>query len=264
MNKKIVSLVLALICVVACAFAFTACDNNKENEPYYGKTYTLTGKVVVDWTSKYYYDNYTQDYNNKYSQKDLLKKHWDEIDWDKTLSAAGLNANDVPHGTVDEFIALFEDFEENAFEQLNGLKLSFSDKKDLKLTMTLPQNWMEEPDVSDHYDSVITMPFCETQAQYEQNKPYAGIEDTRTFGFEKGYLGVGVYKTENHVLAVEFSVEKYVNDIRIGIVDYELDADGNLVQATDFLTSDHIAMYILDAQGNSILSIQFFFNFEVK
>ena len=264
-KTKLISTVLILALAVMLCFGFAACNDEQQNESYYNNTYTLSGTCTVDWDSKYYYDNYEPDYSKNYSQKEIIEKHWESISWDRTFEAAGLNGNDVPHSTFDEFRSCFEDYEEYFYEQVADLKFSFSGKDNLELTISFPSNWTEQEALSDHYESEITMPFYESAEQFAQNKPYENF-DLTTVAFEAGYSGVGVYKTQdNHVLVVEFTLQKYINDINVKITDYTITADGNDTADEPALLFETVytVLYLYDANGNSILDIRNQIDFEV-
>ena len=224
MKKKLLTSILALTLASACAVGFASCGS-KTNNPYYDNTYTITGGAHVDWDSKKYYDNYTQDSSKNWSQRELLEKNWDAITWDYTLEWTGATENELKHGSVDELIASYDKLLENFYEQSKGLAFSFSGKDDLKLTLSLPANWMQEAVVSDYYESTLTMPFYETREAFSANLPYEGF-DPMTISFDEGYCGAGVFKTEkDHVLVAEFSLEKYVTNLRVRIYDYTLTGD---------------------------------------
>ena len=265
MKKKAISILLALVCSVVCAFSLTACGN-KDNDPYYGRTYTLTGKCVIDWENKFFYDNYEQDYSKNYSQKELLEKHWDKIDWNKTFEMNYVDVEKIPaHDSAQEFMQSFKEFEESGLESLAGLKISVSGKNNPTLTLSFTEEMMQFSMINEHYDAEITMPFCETNEQFAANKPFNN-EDSYQRSFDTpGYSGIGVYKTEdNHVLTVDFSVEKYVKNIHLTIVDYEVNASGNNIGQQGLLRDEMSAITLYDADGSTILDIRFFIDFEVS
>lgn len=268
--KKLIPLVLVVVCVLACAFTFTACSNKDEQEPYYGKTYTFTGTATIDWNSKQYRDNYKKADNKDHSQKELLEKYWDDIDWNKTFEIAGLSANDVPHGSVAEFIAVFEETEKNLYDYAKGLEISVSNKSNPKLTITFPtgDNDYFRGMLMDKYDSSkLTMPLCETNAKLAQNKPFDSFDLQSASYDTPGYCGLGVYKTENgHVLTVRFNVQQFVKGIGLTITDYEIDNSGSepvVTQTTVFQTRDDI-MWLYDSEGQSIMYIDCKADFQVK
>ena len=266
MKRKLVAIVLTIVLSVALCVGLTACDGGNKNEAYYNNSYTLAGTCTIDWDGKYYYDNYASDFSKNYSQKEIIEKHWDAIDWDRTFEEAGLNGNDVPHSTFDEFKGCFEDYEEYFYEQVAGLKISISDKSDLQLTISFPDNWMENEVVSDHYASEITMPFYETKEAFAQNKPYSGFDmETCGIGFEKGYMGAGVYKTQdNHVLVVQFSVQQFVKDISVVITDYTVDANSDDVpEPLVLFQTEFTVLNLYDTNGNKILDIRNQIDFDV-
>ena len=222
MKKKLIPMILAVACVAA--VGLSACGGGGKSEAYYNNTYTLTGKGIIDWTTKAFADNYKQT-SGKYTQRKILEMYWDEIDWDYTIERAGNFGSQIQHNSVDALIASYNAYAEICYAQAAGLKLAISGKGDMTLTLTLPANWMEEELVSDYYEQEITMPFFESRAALAEDLPYEGF-DVENVWLEAGYYGLGVYKTEvGHVLMVKFSVSAYTNDIAIHIQDYVLTGD---------------------------------------
>lgn len=259
MKKKLVPLIMALVCAVVCTVSLAACGS-KDNDPYYNKTYTLTGGAVIDWTSKDFADNYKYAMTNV-SQKQILETYWDKIDWDRTLRHV---ENPPAHGSIDELIASFKDIEEKGYEPYAGLKFSFSGKDDLKLTLTLNEFFTDKLGLSAYYDAELTMPFAETPEQFEAIKPQTKYESPISYDGE-GYYGAGVYEgKDDHVLVVEFYVEKYVKNLHITIRDvvvgtnYDGDGDASII----FQTAD-TAMTLYDADENVIINIKPYVGFNV-
>ena len=264
--KKFIPIMLVVVCALACTFAFTACSNNNQ-EPYYGKTYTMTGKAIIDWETKLYRDNYKQADNDDHSQKELLTKYWDDIDWDVTLERAGLPADAVPHGSIEEFVALFEETEQNLYEHVKGLQISVSDKSDPKLTITFPtdDNDYFRGYLANNYGSKLTMPLYESDDKLAANKPFNDFPLQEQSLDNPGYFGMGVVKGENnHVMTIRFNVAQYEDRLTFDIFDYELDSDGNMIDRTTVFQVESSIFTLYNKDGNSILSIDCKIDYDVK
>lgn len=262
-KKKLFTAALSFVLAVGLLVGVTACGGSKDNEPYYNNTYTISGTCTIDWDGKDYRDNYGQDSSKYFSQREIIEKYWDVIDWDKTFAMNNMDMDSLPaHGSVDEFIQSFKEFEEYAYESLAGLKISVSGKDNPTLTVTFTSEMMEYPQLSNHYDAEITMPLCETNEQFAANQPFAGYNQ---HSFDTpGYCGIGVYKTEdNHVLTVDFNVEKYVKGIHLRLCDYELNTDGECVNTEILLEDEFSVMTLYDAQGKNIWDVRFYIDFKV-
>ena len=272
MKKTLLTGILSLTLAAACTVGFAACGS-KHSDPIYNKTYTITGSAHIDWDTKDYYDNYTQDDSKAWSQRELLEKNWDAITWDATLEWIGATEDDIKHGNVDELIASYDKYLKNFYEQAKGLAFSFSSKDDLKLTLSLPANWMEDPAVSDYYESTITMPFYETREAFAADLPYEGFSP-ESIGFNEGYSGAGGFKTgSNHVLVVKFFFEEYRENLQINITDYTLTGDpDNPIDSLLWLDIDfyprafqtfHYEEDETGGHGSAVLSPYVYTDFEV-
>lgn len=264
--KKLIPIALVLVVVFACAFAFAACNNTEQYDPYYGKTFTLTGLGKVDWDSKASSDSYNLGEKNVYTKRELLTKYWDKIDWDVTLGMADLPADAVPHATVDEFVAIFEETEQNYYADLKDLSFTISQKSDLQLTLTLPQSLMEYPELSNNYSAKMTMPLYEINDTLAANKPFADFPLEEQYLETPGYSGLGIYAGENgHFLRVRFSLGQFDGNLWFDIYDYQVDGDGHIVDTNVIYTHQNRLIGMYDKDGRPIImDIYCQLDYEVK
>ena len=264
--KKIIPIILALMCVVACALSFTACKDNDVQEPYYGKTYTLTGLGKIDWDTKASSDCHNLGEKKDCTKRELLTKYWDKIDWDVTLGMADLPADAVPHATVDEFIAVFEETEQTYYTYLKDLSFTISKKSDLKLTLNIPQSLMDYPELGNNYSAQMTMPLYENDDTLSANKPFADFPLEEQSLETPGYYGMGIYAGENgHFLRVRFGIGQFDGNLWFDIYDYQVDGDGHIVATNVIYIHENRLMGICDKDGRPIImDIYCQLDYEVK
>lgn len=242
MKKTFIALLAAAVCSVTCIMGLTACS--KDSEPYYGKEYTLTGKSVIDWTGK----NYSPDDDDKdYSQREIVEKNWDKIDWSKTTDPINKEHVEIAHSDVDGFINALAAVQENYYSDAKDLKVSVIKSDDgLQLKLALPEG------LKNGYPEEITMPFAETQEKFNEIKP-AELSYLTIFPKE-GYSGVGIYTSEDKVLVVNFAVQQFVDKISLNIEEFT----GNSEVGTNrrIFTTVEEMLSLCDSNGETLWQIR--------
>ena len=256
MKKKLIPSVMALAGVMVCTIGLSACGNDQE--PYYNKTYTLPGTCTIDWDGKVWTDVYAGE-DKWVSLKTIVSRHWDEIDWNETAKRNDpLEATAPPHETLQAFMDSFKEFEQKAFKDVAGLSVSLSGKDDLKLTVSMPEAIMQDGALKG-YDAEITMPFAETEEQYNAITLH---ENVRGY-FRAGYTGRGFYKMDDtHFLTVFVDVNPWRRLFDIEISVCEIHEEGGL-SIYDVLSTNRNSVYCLyDAKGEEIKTIEYHIDFE--
>lgn len=269
MKKKLVTAALTLALVGTICVGLVACGNNQD--PFYNKTYTLTGTCTIDWDKKDWTDSYMGE-SKDVSLRQIFTRHWDEIDWNKTKeqnSRGNLNYTLPPHGTLQEFLDSFNDFQQNAFKDEAGLKFSFSGKDDLKLTLTLTEA-MKTNGALSGYPTEITMPFADSEAKFEAIKPHENLYHVGLY--REGYEGYGVYKKDDtHFMIVFVDVNPWRRGFNCGIVTYVVkdNGDGGTFPESTIVLSENYTIFgvyasqeKVEGQGDMIKQIEYRFDFE--
>lgn len=240
MKKKSITVMAALIGLLACMFGLAACGDDQP--AYYNRTFTLTGKSVIDWTGKNYSDIYGNDDGDS-SQKQIIERHWDKIDWSDI---------EIPHATVDEFIQSFDKLQNSFYADAKDLKISVKKSDRLTLTLNLPAG------IRADYPADITMDFAETEGQFAEIKQrYGDLNDFAPMcPFEEGYSGIGVYQLQNKYLIVKFSSGKYVNKITLDIDEMQKDTSGGLIQTDSLFKTTESPVTLYDSSANQIWDIR--------
>ena len=262
MKKKLAAFAIGTACALTCALAFVGCG--KTNDPYYNKTYTLTGTATIDWTSKKWYDSYAGEEKNV-SQQEILERHWNEIDWKRTVESTGGDASLMPaYASPAEFIEECKTFETERYKDFAGFKISFAEQGKMEMTITFPTNARTDYGLSDYGLDALTMTYAETAKQYQAINPHESLN----FGtyVNHGYHAVGIYKlNEERFLMINFMVEQYVEKIHFEIKDYRIEPnDGNsYVVGNTIITTMNSAVTLYDSTGKGILPVDYAINFTV-
>lgn len=231
--KKFVSTALAVILIAACVGALAACNK----DVYYNKTFTFTGEHKIDWNLKNYFDNYVQDWDKETSQKAIIEKHWDKIDFSKSYTSAE---------NVDDLIAKINNAK--IFDSLKGLSFSFGSKDDLNLTLTLPTAFSDWG-----FGSSVTMPFAETQEQLDAIRTDWFNVDATIDGTDRmGYSGIGIKVEGDKAITVSFFFTE-IGGAYFEIQCYSKTEFGHDV--THSLSVVEMRPSLKDANGNSILDV---------
>lgn len=231
--KKLISAIVAILCCAMCCLSLAACANDT---PYYNKKYTFTGEQEINWNAKNYFDNYSGDLDKEMSQKQILEKHWDKIDFSKS---------DIPSASsVDDLIAKID--ATKIFDSIKGFAFSFSGKEDLKLTLTLPETYSDWG-----FGSEITMPFAETQSKLNQIRPQWLDNGAAITEENFGFLGIGIKEDGNKAIEVSFSVSSVT--VYFNICCYAKNAEG--YDNTAWLGSYNLQPTLKDADENDIITV---------
>lgn len=229
--KKLISTVLAIICAITCVCLLSACDD--ERTPYYNKTFTFTGEQSIDWNGKNFADNYG-DLGEDVSQKQIIEQYWDKID---------LSNNDLTAANADELISKIDGVK--VFTDLQGLSLSFTDKDNLQLTVTMSaelKDW--------GYGDKITMPFAETQQKLNTIKPQ-GLDGYNIGEESLGYSGVGMKTEGDKTLVVYFSIS-YVS-VYLEIASYSKTEYG--WETKSVISTEMLKPELRDKDGQTVIKI---------
>lgn len=226
--KKLITTFLAIVCVITSVCMLTACN---DRTPYYNKTFTFTGEQSIDWNGKNFADNYG-DLGVDVSQKQLIEKYWDKIDFSKTGISSATNADDL--------IKKIESAK--TYAVLKDVSLSFTGKDELQLTITLPAEF-----ASWGYGETVMMPFAETQSQLNAIKPQE--LNLTIYEEDLGYNGIGVKSIGDRTIVVTFSVS-YV-DVNLEITSY----NNTDYAALNSITTHSLRPTLMDESGNTVIEI---------
>ncbi len=241
MNKKIFKAAVASVCAACAVFSavsLAACGGGgtPKSVKYYNKTITFTGKAYgYGFDTKGLVDSYNNGKNDgngerNTTQRKILEKYWDNIDWDYTgIDPAPQNTDEVK-----EFLDLAQ---ENTFKAWKDLSFTVTKTDTVTITLNLPEEWQYLG-----WGTSVTMPLYENEEEFASS---TGIEPWFS-GLREGEFGVGVKVDGNKRIRVSVytsnpSVNKggknvNMDTVSLSIFTETINEDGSINQGYSFDT----------------------------
>ncbi len=238
------SLVLSLLLCFTLLFSLTACGGSND---YYNKTFTLTGNTIaIDYDDPVWGNNGPKQLTSEsgyFSYRELLTAYFDDIKFGEN-----------PPTTVDEAIAKIEEYSADVYKNAKDMTFSISSKEDLTLTITYPESYRLQP---------LVIKMAETQEKFDELYPTVrtpeGMGQTPSFIEGKLCSGLVEYEqngnTYDRIIMFDLSTWK-------DAVKGDVPCIGGLVPLFDIYQNRTfqdlwVTEYLYNAEGNSLLDIQF-------